>query len=339
MISINWRLPEDLFAGVNSLLASLPAVQHAEIKIEKPIEELLEGIDLGGFTMQVREITSDDLRSLTASLAEGEALSVNGRSVAIYIEDKTGMLPTDDVEILPKVHIVNCGMSDKNPGRYVMVVNPDGMFGVVFSSGRAGRRLVGRTRQQKMLRVCERCKKCLKSQKSGLVGKFNLTGSFGPWSKQEWAAWNRFISSHHTAAGIRPHTPPLASPRPSDHAQAGTLPTERMGYTADWQKVSSRRREAAKWTCCDCGVRCESGQLRSLLDVHHVNRNKQDNTDINLLVLCRLCHREQGFKSPHDDHELLVVGNPGQWKAACREIQMARLLQGIAREIPPAFKI
>jgi hypothetical protein len=112
-----------------------------------------------------------------------------------------------------------------------------------------------------------------------------------------------------------------------------------MGYTADWQEVSRRRREAAKWTCCDCGVRCESAQLRSLLDVHHANRNKQDNTDINLLVLCRLCHREQGFKSPHDDHELLVVGNPGQWKAACREIQMARCLQGIAREIPPAFKI
>jgi len=323
MVSINWSLPDNLFADLNSLLARIPAVQHAEIKIEKSIEELLEGINLGGFTMQVREISAEDLKSLTASLAEGEALSVNGRAVAIYIEDRTGMQPTDDFELLPKVHIVNCGMSDKRPGRYVMVVNPDGLFGVVFSAGRAGRRLVGRTRQQKMLRVCELCKKCLKSQKRALVGKFNLAGGFGPWNKKEWDSWNNYISASHTPVGVGSCS--LTLPRPNEYAHAGERPVDMIGYPKDWREVSNRRRVAMKWTCAACDVNCES--LHHLLDVHHVNRNKQDNTDGNLLVLCLLCHRDQGFNSTYDDHMLLEKDK--RWEAGCRKIKDARAQQGI----------
>ena len=112
-----------------------------------------------------------------------------------------------------------------------------------------------------------------------------------------------------------------------------------LGYTADWKDISRRRRESENWKCSNCSVSCADGNLRWMLDVHHVNRNKQDNTDVNLRVLCRLCHREEGFQASSDDHEQLVTSDPGRWKLACKLIQDARTAQGIMRSIPPAFKI
>ena len=333
MSDINWILPASLFSGVNALLALLPETKPVEIKIERPIEELLAGIDLGGFTMQEREITEEDLKALTASFSAGQALTVQGRAVALYIEDRTGMMHTTDVEQLPKVHIVNCGTTEKNPGRYVMVINPTGEFGVTFAGERAGRRLAGRERATCKLRVCESCKRCLKGQRHGLVGKFNLAGQYGAWSAEQWTSWNRFIASQ---AGATLPVPVQGVGKP--YRQAGAAPMDSLGYPSDWQEISRRRREAEAWTCSDCKVNCSHGKLRQFLDSHHENRNKQDSTDANLRVLCRLCHREQGLKLSVDDHEWLVTHRTEVWKEACSLIKAARIAQGITRNIPPAFK-
>jgi 5-methylcytosine-specific restriction endonuclease McrA len=335
MINIDWSLPADLFAGVNRLLASLPSMSPVEIKIENAIEDLVSNIDLGGFTMQTREITDQELKSLTSRLAEGASLTFKGKAVAIYIEDKTNLKPTNDPDKLPKVHITNCGMVDKNPGRYVMVTNPDGRFNVVFSDGlRRG----DRRRVPTNLAICKLCKKCLKSKKKGLIGKFSLNGQHNVWDKAQWLAWNRFIASQATQ--IRDYNTECEIISPNfghEVVQAGVRSATSMGYTQDWPQISTQLRQAANWTCSDCGVFC--GGLRHFLDVHHRNRNKQDNTDANLQVLCKLCHREQGFKVAQDDHELLVTSDFTKWKSACSAIQEARRAQGIIREIPQSFKL
>lgn len=340
MSDINWSLPADLFGGVNALLAALPEVKPVEIKIERPVEELLSSIDLGGFSMQVREISDADLEVLTASLAAGSALSAQGRAFALYIEDRTGRLPTTDPKDLPRVHIVNCGMTARREGRYVMVVNPSGSFPVTFAGGRVRGRIMGRQRVDCNLAICGLCKKVLSAQGNGSVGKFHLAGRLPMWDPTQWGAWNRHIASG-TASGSGSARPVSMSPPSVEGVrQAGMTPADNMGYVESWPEISRAKREAASWTCSDCGVVCAAGVLRRFLDTHHVNRNKQDNTDANLRVLCRLCHREQGFHSSPsgtDDHKFLVSQDAEGWEVCCSAIMAARAAQGIARARPANF--
>ena len=70
------------------------------------------------------------------------------------------------------------------------------------------------------------------------------------------------------------------------------------GYgTVFKQKARKMLSEARVWTWC---VRCSSAKL---LNVHHIDKNKNNNEDCNLMVLCYDCHSEhhkhmQGRKPP-----------------------------------------
>lgn len=61
------------------------------------------------------------------------------------------------------------------------------------------------------------------------------------------------------------------------------------GYTNDWHERSLRYRRAKEFRCEKCGVDC--GENTSLVDTHHKNSNKADNSIANLECLCKLCHR------------------------------------------------
>lgn len=74
-----------------------------------------------------------------------------------------------------------------------------------------------------------------------------------------------------------------------DHPQ--TIPNVELdndGYVLDWKVISDRTRENKDYTCEECKVRLHD-QLK-LLHVHHINRDKQDNSPQNLRVLCIICH-------------------------------------------------
>jgi hypothetical protein len=62
-------------------------------------------------------------------------------------------------------------------------------------------------------------------------------------------------------------------------------------YTNDWREISSKRRQAANWTCERCRV--DLSEYKNLLHVHHTNGIKSDNLPHNLEVLCALCHRDE----------------------------------------------
>ena len=64
------------------------------------------------------------------------------------------------------------------------------------------------------------------------------------------------------------------------------------GYVKDWKQISIETRISKRFTCEECGFQSDPSKS-SFIHVHHVNGNKQDNSDSNLKVLCIDCHRTQ----------------------------------------------
>lgn len=64
-------------------------------------------------------------------------------------------------------------------------------------------------------------------------------------------------------------------------------------YTEDWNEVAAAVRVRKSYVCDLCKVDVSSNRL--YYHVHHVTRDKSDNSPQNLLGLCALCHstREQ----------------------------------------------
>lgn len=60
------------------------------------------------------------------------------------------------------------------------------------------------------------------------------------------------------------------------------------GYLKNWNRLAAKKKAAQGWRCQECRVDC-SGD-RTLVQVHHINRNTKDNSDENLIVLCIHCH-------------------------------------------------
>lgn len=59
-------------------------------------------------------------------------------------------------------------------------------------------------------------------------------------------------------------------------------------YVSNWDEISRRVRENARWICDGCGKDFTDSKQR--LHVHHKNLNKSDNRNENLQVLCEDCH-------------------------------------------------
>jgi hypothetical protein len=337
MSVVNWTLPSDMFTELNKLLQLLPQHEFPEIKMEKSIDELLLGIDLGGYVMEERSITEEELKVLVSGLSEGQSLTAKGRVFALYIEDKKNIFPTDDVEILPKVHITNCNAVASWSANMVMVINPTGSFNITFAAHNVGRRLGGAQRVVKNLRICNSCKNSLKSQKKGLISRFGLVGQSTVWSSKQWRDWNVFQTTQ-SSTQVSLNSRDIRLTAPSGIRQAGETSASNMNYVENWQQISTQRRATANWTCSDCGV-CLSGH-RNLLDTHHHDRDKQNNSDTNLRVLCKCCHREQGFHRPNgapDDHGLLVEKDVKKWFRDQETISKLRSEQGISRTVTPLY--
>lgn len=73
------------------------------------------------------------------------------------------------------------------------------------------------------------------------------------------------------------------------------------GYAGNWRRRARAFKQHAGWKCESCGV-CLS-RARNLLDVHHVNGDKRNNSDDNLRCLCKECHsKEHGhYRVSKDD--------------------------------------
>lgn len=59
-------------------------------------------------------------------------------------------------------------------------------------------------------------------------------------------------------------------------------------YPDNWEHVSELHRKLCHYRCERCGKNCSHDH--KLLHVHHINGNKQDLRQTNLITLCRECH-------------------------------------------------
>lgn len=61
------------------------------------------------------------------------------------------------------------------------------------------------------------------------------------------------------------------------------------GYSDDWAEIAAIVKEKANWHCVNCqhGHDPASGHT---LTVHHIDRNKANNSPQNLVALCQRCH-------------------------------------------------
>lgn len=95
------------------------------------------------------------------------------------------------------------------------------------------------------------------------------------WDGQDWAEELTHPRSHRTAETAR-------------DVAADSIELDGDGYVFDWKFISDRKRRDHDYTCEQCRVRLHDN-LR-LLHVHHIDRDKQDNCNQNLRVLCAICH-------------------------------------------------
>ncbi|NEP02465.1 MAG: HNH endonuclease [Symploca sp. SIO2E9] len=88
------------------------------------------------------------------------------------------------------------------------------------------------------------------------------------------------------------------------------MPNYRHRYPDNWSDIAIAVKEAAGWRCAKCGWQCQlpgektphlsrSERMAQTLQVHHWNRNPEDNSKNNLVALCTSCHLayHQGGKS------------------------------------------
>ena len=66
---------------------------------------------------------------------------------------------------------------------------------------------------------------------------------------------------------------------------------EQSRYTADWASVSRRYKKSRNWTCEACEVYCGGHEThKTLLHVHHLDLDPQNNSLWNLVAVCVQCH-------------------------------------------------
>lgn len=92
--------------------------------------------------------------------------------------------------------------------------------------------------------------------------------------KTEWNQpknrWNRYVRGHYTQVG--------------EQNQGFIDGRSHLPYTEDWQEVSLAVRRRDGFKC----QRCHGDSRR--LHVHHIDCDKQNNADENLITLCATCH-------------------------------------------------
>lgn len=61
-------------------------------------------------------------------------------------------------------------------------------------------------------------------------------------------------------------------------------------YSRDWIKVCEEYKEDVNWICEECGLDCSI--TKYYIHVHHLNKNRFNNSWRNLKAVCRACNNQ-----------------------------------------------
>ena len=193
---------------------------------------------------------------------------LKGLQVLLYIRDHSNIY---DATIKNssngnKYHIAWCKVlqtmrQEGRFGRYHMNYRLNGLFEIDDGHGR---------HQDVKLNVCKSC-----------LEHLNYRGSADREKRKHVFKdfiLNEFLANYSTCFQYMPE---------------GVFTSKNSGYTEDWKSISKEIRKRKKFVCSDCGV--DMNNHTSLCDVHHKDGVKNNNSDNNLEVLCRDCHRKRPF--------------------------------------------
>lgn len=209
----------------------------------------------------------DSLSELTTD--ETGVFAYHGRKVVLFIPDhgygnSFDQVKNGNLNAGKKVHFTQCktldDMANNNRlNRYHINKNQNGLFKIVNN--------VGDTHTTKLM-LCHHCLKLL-----------NYNG----------------YSSIETQAIFRKNFDFLAFFNGDYQTEFTKLPEyvgqNKGGYAEDWSIISRNFKKSKGYLCQVCGVNLSGYQY--LADVHHIDGVKQNNSQHNLMCLCKLCHANQ----------------------------------------------
>ena len=219
-----------------------------------PWEEMLERLAKG-----TEEVDIEDV-----GISEDGLVKYKGEQILLHIKAFNPFFNGKPAS-LPKFHFYQCTtlISMQNQGKfkkYVATQRKDGYF--LIDKINEG---VTEHNVEVKLDVCKNCltKYSQHYQKRYTVENFDIAEFF-----------EHFGDSRFTETPI--HT--------DENAPVS-------GYTPDWDNVSKQRREQFDYVCQQCGIDLSSH--KNLVQTHHINGVKSDNSPNNLKVLCVECHSLQ----------------------------------------------
>ncbi len=208
--------------------------------------------------LETKGIEFDNINDLKVS-SKG-LLYYQGQQVLLYIKEAIG-----DIEY--KFHFCDCDALKKMKAkgrwkRYVATQRKDGVF--LMDREKVDNSGYERNREEKLL-ACQNCLKWYNEH----YGSYH-----SQYTKRNFNIIDFFKKFENTPISEKPIYSDITAPAP--------------GYSENWDDISRRTREKYNWICQECGK--DFQYLKRLLDVHHINGVKSDNTPLNLKVLCKECH-------------------------------------------------
>lgn len=261
-----------------NLTDMLEALKHLSLKINPKRDGKIE-INLAPLDINI-DIPISTPEGISVSLDEVEidprtrVWTYKGRNVLLFIPDQG--FSFDDVmsgeKEGRKFHLSDCStiehMKQENRfARYQATNSTEGIF-KIHGVGKYDRKpKSGETR----LHVCISCLKHLNYKQYNLVSRKEQKEIYRTFNLDE------FFSAYITGQGF--------SQEPLNIGQ------NQPGYADNWGQISQQYRQHKDWTCEECDV--DLTNHRQLLDVHHIDGVKHDNSYSNLKALCKECHSKQ----------------------------------------------
>jgi hypothetical protein len=196
-------------------------------------------------------------------------LSYKGKRIVIYIRD---VKHYKDNQSLPKYHFSYCRTletmrQNKRWHRYVVANRDDGTFVVNF---------VGDKTSSKAMKLAV-CQNCLEH-----IAWENFSYAMSSSTKQS------IVRGFALSAFFEKYPKDLLSVVPTYTVDTAPL----NDYSDDWGMISEGLKKKRGYCCAACGITL-SGTKRKYLHVHHINGQKNNNSEDNLEILCIKCHAEQ----------------------------------------------
>lgn len=244
-----------------------------------PFDELLKRLDAekvewkSDAQLSAREVVLHQLKNegIVIGIEQVETspeglFTFHGENIVIYIKDKTTYFSENQ---LPKFHFSECwtiidSKKKQRYARYFASSRTTGDFPLDHKE-KEGTQIV--TRFYPLL-VCKKCLNKLKTINSRLHRKYPDVSHFN---------LETFFKDCNSLIYDKPKK--TASDAPQTY------------YTKNWDEVRQKYKERCGYRCEKCGV--DLSKHQNLLDTHHINGDKQDNSDRNLKALCKLCHAEE----------------------------------------------